>query len=142
MMRPVRCFRSWALCATVTLGVILSACSDTTSPRDVAGKYVLRTVQGMDWRIPGPVDAASLKLEGYVTLYPTGAAERVMQSNGTAATKVEGTFRVRGTSLELRLHETGGSVWTPPATIVGGVLTIRHGSPVDGPDIIEIYSRQ
>ena len=97
----------------------------------------------MDLRTAGPVDATTLGLVGYVTLQPTGIAEVVVQSNGKTTTKADGTFRVRGTTLDLRLHEAGGgdNVWTPSASLVDRVLTLRYGSPVDGPVIVQIYVR-
>ena len=142
-MLLVHRIRTLVFPATTVLLALLGACKNAAAPRDAVGTYALRTVEGLDMRVSGPVDAATLGWSGYVTLESTLAAERVMQFKDTPATRTSGTFRVWGTRLELRLHETAGGnhVWTPSATLVDGVLTIRYGSAVDGPDIVETYIR-
>ena len=142
MPGSVRRIRTCALLTTAAPAIVLAACTETTAPRQVLGTYVLRTVEGHDQRTRGPVDAMALGLSGYVKLQSGGSAERVLQVNRAPARKDVGTFRVWGTTLDLRLHEgVGDYVWRPSATLVSGVLTIRHPAPADGPDIVETYTR-
>ncbi len=127
--------------AIIALAVV-AACADGVAPADAAGTYDLQTVNGA----PVPLAGAPAVVSGSVTLTPAGAAERRvtyrMDTQGTlrefAAT---GTFRLRGSILELALHEDG-SVWKLTASIVGATITLRYPHPADGPDIVEAYQRR
>jgi len=127
--------------AIVALAVV-AACTNGVAPADVGGTYDLQTVNGA----PLPLAGAPAAVSGSVTLTAAGAAERRvtyrMDAQGTlrefAAT---GTFRLRGSILELALHEDG-SVWKPTASIAGATVRLRYPHPADGADIVETYQRR
>jgi hypothetical protein len=127
--------------AVIALAV-LAACADGVGPVDVAGTYDLQTVNGA----PVPLAGAPAPVSGSLTLTAVGAAERRvtyrMDAQGTLrAVATTGTFRLRGSILELTLREDG-SVWKPTAAIAGATVTLRYPHPADGPDIVEVYQRR
>jgi hypothetical protein len=120
------------------LGVLLlgaSGCSDGTGPLPGAGVYVLRSYGAR---------ATEVAVSGHVALRPDGSAERVLRYEAQPEYVVRGSYRLDGTRVDLRLREDGGRSpyeWRPHATLENGRLTLRSPSPVDGPDIVEIYER-
>jgi len=122
--------------------VVVAACANPVVPADVAGTYDLQTVNGA----PIPLAGAPAAVSGSLTLTPAGAAERRvtyrMDSQATLREVVAtGTFRLRGSVLELTLLEDR-SVWKPTASIAGETVTLRYPHPADGPDIVEAYHRR
>ncbi len=121
---------------------LLAACGNGLGPADVAGTYDLQTVNGT----PVPLPGAPAQVSGTITLTPFGQAERRvtyrMDAQGTLQEFVAtGSFRLRGSMLELALREDG-YVWKPPAEIAGATISLRYPHPADGPDIVEAYERR
>lgn len=130
-----------ALTAIMSAGVI-AACSDAFGPTAaVSTTYALQTVNGT----PVPLPGIYSPLGGQITLTVYGHAERRvryrMDDDTVREFVASGTFRLRGSILELALNEDG-YVWRPQAELVGWTITLRYPDPADGPDIVEVYERQ
>jgi hypothetical protein len=135
--------RFFPVIAMVGVGV-LSGCHDSTGPdaatAAAAGIYVLQpSSSGGGYGAP---------LSGTMYLAPSGQVERrafyPSATGGTTESVMNGTFRVHGTSVELRLLEvTGGTTypWSPPATLEGHTLTLSYPGPADG-QVTETYNRK
>ena len=125
--------------ALVTLALALAGCTDRLGPFDVAGTYILQSVNGAPVPLPGIQTQAS----GALTLTATGFVERrvsyTIDGQGTLQEFVAtGTFQLTDAGLRLALHQ-GASLWTPTADLVGATITLQYPSPADGPDIVELY---
>lgn len=125
--------------ALVTVALALAGCTDRLGPSDVAGTYILQSVNGA----PVPLPGVQAPTSGSITLTATGLAERRISYTIDAQGKVQefvaaGTFQLTDSALRLALHE-GTHLWTPAAELVGATITLQYPSPVDGPDIVELY---
>ena len=130
-----------ALLTLVLVAAILAGCGERLGPADVAGTYVLETVN----QVPVPLQGLNVLVSGSITLSATGAAERRVSYRvdtlGTVREYVAtGTFRLMGSDLRLALQE-GTFVWTPTAQLIGTSITLVTPNPADGPDIEERYLR-
>lgn len=137
----VRMVRSPLLTALLIAGVL--SCTDRLGPSGVAGMYALESVDG----VPVPLPGTYAQVRGSFTLTATGFAERRVvyriDDQGTEQESVEsGTFTLADDSvLHLSFH-AGNSSWTRTAILIRSAITLRLPSPVDGPDIVELYRLQ
>ena len=120
--------------------------TDPVGPADLAGTYALVTVSGQ----PVPTAGPSAVLSGVIVLGAYGGGTRRVQYATAAAPGIvedasAGTFAVRGDSVVLNVTVLAAR---PPAVArlaaarQGATLTLRFGSPVDGPDVVEVYRRE
>jgi hypothetical protein len=119
--------------------VALAGCSSPLAPADLAGEYVLVSVNGLALS-NGPGVVA-----GTVRLQASGLVERTIVAVAPDGARIEqrldGTFIVKGSVVRLALRDDTYT-WRPPARIDGRVLTVTYPSPADGPDVVERYERE
>ncbi len=127
---------------SVVAAILLVGCRDSTGPivynRFVAGTYTLAS--SSDPALVG----------GTVTLTSAGGAEQRLEysvpAGGVFQVAAVGTFRARADGVvELTLHDPARTPrvdWYPRAQFRSGQLEFRFGSPVDGPDIVQVFVRQ
>ena len=125
------------LLATLVLAV--AGCTDRLTPPDVAGTYILESVNGTSVPLPG-IYAQS---KGSITLKAPRLVERrisyTIDDQGTVREEVaSGTFELSDSVLHLAL-QAGTYVWTPSAYLTGSTIRLQYPSPVDGPDVVELY---
>ena len=121
------------------LTALLTDCTQSLPPSNVAGTYVLEAVNGT----PVPLPGINAPVGGTITLTAAGNAQRrisyTVDSQGTVREFVAaGTYQLNGSDLRLALQQ-GSSLWSPAASLVGTSITLTYPNPADGPDIVELY---
>lgn len=145
LVRAAVCLAAVCLAAAV---LMVAACGDASQsfhPREVSGVYRLESLNGE----PVPTPGLGAVLAGEMVLGADGRVVRRMryQLSGVAPDRefvASGSFTAARDTVRFALIEDPARpelVWRPAARLEGGVLTLRHPHPADGPDNVEVFRR-